>query len=298
MDTEELPQWKRELPPVQHKLFNDLLDVLVEFYKEHIRRDIDAGRLNPADPWVMLRGFLMAAMQTYASICILLADKRPKPLMLQAGILNRSLIEILATVVALTEDLSARAQILDRESYKSLADLEKRFKSDPKWTDDLEACRRILAGMPEKIGLPPELAQNPDAIQDKWPTPGVMVHGRPNRNVPPFVSGTRLAVLKKIYDYHYPLLSAQAHGRIASMATAMSVDDPSLQSDPVYSKTCIIFTAILFMACILSEIESLGGYSQHQKLAELWTYLRKMDGEAKELWDLRYEELSSRAKGR
>lgn len=45
MDMEELPQWKRELPPVPHKLFNEPLDVVVEFYKEHVRRDIDAGRL-------------------------------------------------------------------------------------------------------------------------------------------------------------------------------------------------------------------------------------------------------------
>lgn len=47
----------------------------------------------------------MSAMQTYASICILLADKRPKPL-LQANVLNRALFEVFATIVALTEDQS------------------------------------------------------------------------------------------------------------------------------------------------------------------------------------------------
>jgi hypothetical protein len=124
-----------------------------------------------------------------------------------------------------------------------------------------------------------------------------MVYGRPNRKIPPFVSGTRHAVLKEIYESHYPNLSAQAHGRMASMAISMLVDDPSLQWNPGYGESDIILTAILFMACILSEIESLGGYAQHPKLAELWTYVREMHDEAKELWHLRYGELSGRTKG-
>jgi len=80
---EELSLWKLDLSGIPHKLLNDLVSLLVDFYKEHLRRDVDAGKLAPVDPWVMLRGFLMAAMQTYASICILVADNRPKRLMLQ-----------------------------------------------------------------------------------------------------------------------------------------------------------------------------------------------------------------------
>jgi hypothetical protein len=111
---EELPQWKHELPSFPHKLLNAGLVVVVEFYKEHIKRDVDAGRLKPTDYWIMLRGFLIGAMQTYASICLLLADKRPKPLMLQANVLNRALFEILATVLALCEDPEPRTLILSR----------------------------------------------------------------------------------------------------------------------------------------------------------------------------------------
>jgi len=301
MDMEELPQWKRELPPIPHKLFNEALNLLAEFYKEHIRRDIDARRLTPPDSWIMLRGFLVAAMQTYASICILLEDKRPKPLMLQAGILNRALFEILASVVALTEDLVARTQVLARESYKShalrYARWAARFGSDPKWTEYLEVCRKGLAIIAKELSLAPELEQNPSAIQDEWPTPGVMVYGRPNRKIPPFVSGTRHAVLKELYEFHYPHQSAQAHGRVASMAVAMLVDDPSQQWNPGYGESDIVCTALLFMACILSEIESAGGYTHHAKLAELWTYLRNAHDEPKELWHLRYEELSHGVKG-
>ena len=93
---EELPIWKQELPATPHKLLNNLVKVLVEFYGEHLRRDRADGRLQPGKAWDLLRGFLIAAMQTYASICILLAEKRPKRLMLQADVLNRALFEILA----------------------------------------------------------------------------------------------------------------------------------------------------------------------------------------------------------
>lgn len=295
---EELPKWKRELPSVPHKLFNDAFNVVVEYYKEHVRRDIDAGRLHPPEFWVMLRGFLIAAAQTYASICLLLAEKRPKPFMLQAAVLSRALFEVLASVLALTEEPLERTRILSMESYKSHAvrvqRLSARFGSDPKWGDYLGVYQKGLAIIAKQLGLSPKLEANPRAIADEWPTPGVMVYGRPKRNVPPFVAGTRHAVLKELYESHYPEQSAQAHGRLASLAVAMLVDAPEQQCNPGQGESNIVVSALLFVACVLSEIEVAGGYAPHPKLAELWTYLRDIDDESKDIWKLRYEELGQR----
>jgi hypothetical protein len=238
----------------------------------------------------------MAAMQTYASICILLGEKRPKRLMLQAAILNRALFEILATVVAITEDPGPRTQILAREAYKGhterYAQWVARFGSNPKWTEYLQVCRKGLSIIAKQLGLPPQIQHNPSAIKDKWPTPGVMIHGRAKSSIPLFVSGTRLAVLKEIYESHYSQLSEQAHGRLASMAMATLVDDPSLQWNPGLGESEIVITALLFMACNLSEIEAAGAYPHHPKLGELWSYLREAHDEPKELWVMRYEKLS------
>ena len=290
---QEFPKWKRDLPRVPHKLLNEPIQLLVEFYKEHLRRDVKSGRLTPPEPFIMLRGFLMAGMQTYAAICILLSEKRPKRLMLQAGILNRALFEILASVVALTEDPVPRAQVLAREYFREFAlryhHLITRFGSDPKWRDYLEVYREGIAIIANNLKLPAELERAPSKIPDRWPSPSVMVRGRPK--VPPFVSGTRLAVLKELYEFHYSIQSAQAHGRAASFAAAMVVDAPDTQWNPGQGESNLISTALLCMTCIRSEIESAGGYVHHPKLAELWTYLRDMDDEAKELWTRRYEEL-------
>ena len=98
---------------------------------------MDDGKLKPYEFWVQLRGLLISAEQTYAAVCILLADKRPKRLMLQASILNRSLLETLGNVLALCEAPKTRSRVLDREAYKNDAltylRLQGRYGSDPQW---------------------------------------------------------------------------------------------------------------------------------------------------------------------
>jgi hypothetical protein len=293
---EELPKWSQELPALPHKLFHETANVVVEYYKQRLRRDVEDGRLNPPDFWVMLRGFLIAAAQTYASICILLADKNPKPFLLQAGILSRALLEMLAGVLALTEDPAARTQVLAREAYKSerlrYESLARRFGADSKWMEYLECCRKGLEIIGRQLKLSPAMQEKPAEIPDEWPTPGVMVYGRPHRKIPPYLSGSRLAVLKELYEYHYPNQSAQAHGRLAAVAVATLVDAPSEQWNPGYGESSIVGTALLLLACLLCEIEAAGAYSPHSKLTELWSYLRDLDDEAKELWHLRYEGLT------
>jgi hypothetical protein len=170
--------------------------------------------------------------------------------------------------------------------------LTARFGNDPKWAEYLEVFRKGLAIIAKEMHLTPEEEKNPDAIADEWPTPGVMVYGHPRRKIPPFVSGSRLAVLKEVYESHYPHQSAQAHARMASLAVAMLVDEPSQQWNPGYGESHIVSTALLFVACILTEVEHAGRYAPHAKLLELWTYLRELDDEAKELWELRFAELS------
>ena len=209
--------------------------------------------------------------------------------------LNRALFEILATVFAILEDPGPRARMLLRESHKAQATryqyLNSRWGGDPQWVEYLDVYRKGLLIIGKEIGLAPADALNPEAIANEWPTPGVMIYGQRSRGVQPFISGTRLDVLRETYRNHYPHQSAQAHGRIAALAVALLVDDPDSQWNPGRGESNIVLTALLFLAYILSELEIAGGYQRHPKLAELWTYLRNIDGEATDLWTLRYEAL-------
>ena len=289
------PVWKRELQKFPHEMYNAPLEQLVEFYKEHIRRDINSGRLVPAGFWQVARLFLISAMQTYAAICILLATDRPKRLMLQAGILNRSLLETLGNLMALCQAPQSRTRILERELFKTEASTLQRYRKsfgrDEKWQDYLSMYEQGLKIAAKEIRISQTYIKYPDRIRDRWPTPGRMIYGDKKRGQPPFLRGTRLAAFREIYEYHYGAQSEQAHQRGAALGVALVVDTPDGQWNPGHGESNIVSTAILFLTCILSELEHKGGYVSHPKLRELWSYLRDLDDEAKDLWRIRYSQL-------
>jgi hypothetical protein len=73
--SDELPIWKHDVSThFEHKPLNDIAGVLFAYYQEHLRRDIDDGKLQPIEYWILLRGFLSASWQTYRGVCTLLAS--------------------------------------------------------------------------------------------------------------------------------------------------------------------------------------------------------------------------------
>src|SRR5277367_1215131 len=189
------PEFKLTLPSSPFQLYNEPVEILVKFYKEHLQRDIADGRLTPAEVWIIFRGLLVSASQSYAAICILLSDKRPKPLMLQAGILNRSLLETLGNVLALCEAPKSRTRILAREAYKNMAltlqAYKAQFETNPKWKEYLNVYAEALAIWEKELRLPRHRIKNPSSIPEEWPTPGIMIHGSKRRNQKPFLRGSR-----------------------------------------------------------------------------------------------------------
>jgi hypothetical protein len=295
MKNDSLPTWKHEdHVKFKHGPLNDIARILSEYYQEHLRRDVDDGKLTPLNYWVLLRGLLVAAWQTYRAICNLIAEKQPKPFNLQAGILNRSLFEILATVLALSEK-PERAAILEREWVKSLGKeykrVSERFGDVPKWKDYLDVFRAHQETSIARIGFPVKALDDPNLIKDaEWPTPGAILWGSKKKKLLPFVTGSRHAVLKELYQSHYGHQSAQAHARMAAVAVAFIADHPEQQWNPGAAESNLVIFAMLCLACIFSEIDASAGYA-HPKLLELWAYLRESHDDAKQVWNVRYASL-------
>ena len=291
----EFPKWKHELPSFPFAVINTPLTSLTEYYREHLRRDVRDSRLQPPDYWVTIRGFLISATQTYSAICILLADKRPKPLMLQAAILCRSLLETLGNLLVLTQAPKSRMRVLVREGYKNHAltyrRLASRYGKIPKWKEYLDVYEKGLRLGAAQIHLSRAWARNPTLIPDRWPTPGVAIYGDKRRNLPPLLRGNRRRFFKEFYDFHYGRQSEQAHQRASAVGVALLVENPEEQWNPGGGESNIVSTAMLFLTCILSEIEILGKFRPHPKLREVWTYLQQLDDEAKDVWKLRYRRL-------
>jgi hypothetical protein len=286
----EYPRWKYQAPHIPFDLINRPPMLVTEFYKEHVQRDVSSGRLKPSDCWFLMRGFLISAAQSYEAIRILLAEKRPTRLLLQANILCRSLLETLANVLALGEAPKKRSRLLLREAFKTHAlrfmNWRQRFHAEDKWKGYLEVYERGLKQWARDIHLRRGTEKNPRSIRDAWPTPGLMIYGK-NR-IRPFIRGSRRAVIKEVYDFHYGTQSEQAHQRLAAVSMAMLVDKPEYQWNPGLGESEVVAIAMLLLTCVLSEIEVRGKHGPHPKLREVWTYLRDLHDDARDLLALRY----------
>jgi hypothetical protein len=291
---DEFPNWQQELPAFPHKMFDTPLKAVVEYYLEHIQRDTQDGKLGPANYWILLRGLLLGAFQSYAAVCLLLSGKRAKPFMLQAGILNRSTFETLTNVCALVQD-PKRAGVLEREAFKSLASrhvtFQAQYGADPKWTEYLGVFKKSIELIAKHLGLTDAEIADPAKVDANWPTPGILIYGHAGRKIEPWVTGSARDVLKSLYDLNYPHQSELTHQRLAAVSSAMLVDNPEMQWNPGHGESHLVLTAILLVACIVSELQAVGGYARHPRLAELWGYMREMDEDVKVLWATRYESL-------
>lgn len=294
---EPLPTLKRKLSTFPARLLDEPADRVVRFYSEHLQRDRTDGKLTPSQAWAVLHGLLTAGAQTYEAIRILLSEKRPKQLLLQAGVLNRSLFEVFTTTLGIVEDPGARCRTLRRESHKAKAEqyeyLNAEYGDNPKYKKHLDVYRKGLPVAAKIVGIAPEEALRADKIADSyWPTPGKMLQPprKSTKKSVPFISGSRREVLRKLYKHHYGQMSSQAHGRIDAVGIALLADQPELQWNPGEGRSNILTTALLFLCCTVSELEIAGNYEHHPKLAELWRYLREINDEATELWEVRYEE--------
>ena len=71
--------------------------------------------------------------------------------------------------------------------------------------------------------------ENPDLITDEWPTPGVMLWGKKKQKLPPFVSGSRHAVLEcpRIHRGFGRLFHEEMVRRTAENNAAQTLADPA-----------------------------------------------------------------------
>lgn len=261
------------------------------YFKEHVRRNSEDGSLKPELFWITVRGLLVSGEQTYAAICALVADRRPKTLPLQASILVRSLLEALGNLLALSEDPQKRPFLFDCDGYRSAFEEYKRLKAGfgnlPKWKSWLTDSEQLLKVHAMQLGLTPQQAKNPvKHLPQRWPTPGRLL----NKNKP-MLSGTRLAAFRQLYDFWYATLSGFAHQRLRALSAALVTDDPSLRWSPGRIESKVVSEATLFLLCILSEVEVLGGFQPNVNLRVAWERVRPLDDMAETMVKLRYGKL-------
>lgn len=277
------------LPSVSHKTIDGPLMKASRYFKEHLRRR--EGSLQPELFWITVRGLLISGEQTYAAICALVADRRPKTLPLQASILVRSLLEALGNLLALSEDPQERSLLFGFDGYRSAFEeydrLKTGFGSIPKWKGWLAQSEQLLKSYATLLELTPQQANDPvKHLPQRWPTPGGLLNKKK-----PMLTGTRLTAFKQLYDFWYATLSGYAHQRLRALSAAFITDDPSLQWSPGRIESNVVSEATLFLLCILSEVEVLGGFEPNVNLRVTWERVRPLDDISATMVKVRYGKL-------
>lgn len=147
----EYPEWKHDLQKFDFQMYAKPLKIVLEYYKEHLRLDTEDGRLRPAKVWFVVRGLLISAIQTFGAMCALLAEKQPRPYLVQGGILNRSLLEGLGNLLAVFEAPTKRTEVLERSAYKNQA-LRVSGKKEVRRRRRLVVLLRGVRKMPRSMG--------------------------------------------------------------------------------------------------------------------------------------------------
>jgi hypothetical protein len=168
---------RREEPKIagKHEIhFQDIGDALhsaFRYFRAQIEHLPGRGWPKSGDVRDLLRGFTISTQQLYAATIMLMADNRPKPLVMPAGVVARALVEGLGNLLAILEKPESAPALFFRDDYlnasRRVRYYEERFGSRP----GIEKEKRMLAEYARAIKLSPEEIADPEKNLVEWPTP-------------------------------------------------------------------------------------------------------------------------------
>lgn len=269
---------------VQFKAIGDPLDSAFRYFHAQVERLPGRGWPRSGEVNDLLRGFVTSTHQLYAATILLMADDRPKPLILPAGIVARSLVEGLGNVLAIL-DAPATAPALFRKddylnTYKKAGYHRGRFGSTPGYKDDA----RKLAEYGRDLKLTEDEIANPEKLLAPWPAPGRLL----SRD---FLAGERRQVFEEIHGFWYRSLSALSHHRIAALQVAVFTEERPNEETFVMVKSVTASLAIVVALCVLSEVEAFCGLEPSPPLRAAWERVRSTHDIVTSVYRIRYARL-------
>jgi hypothetical protein len=283
-------------PSMPYKRFKDAMEGAWRHVSTHLERNLKTGSLQPETRWTFIWGLALSAHQTHSAIALLLADRnKPKTLPLQASILVRSLVEGLGNLLALTGRPSAfRWYAADgyRRLFEQLQVQREIFGHRHNWREWLARMDTVLALQAEWGRLGARRRRRPSKLIPDWPSPYWLTRSRSGkgykRRLPALVQGNRARLFEDAHRLWYSVLSSYAHQRSAAAQQAIFASDPDAHWEPGGLESDVMSQAMLFYACILSELETAARMPLSADLRVLWSLLWDADEHAKRFINIRY----------
>ena len=245
----------------------------------------------------LLRVFLNFANNSYRAMRHLVADspedaKRDPKFVLVVPTVSRQLVDILCTIVYMLDELVPRAKAYQRAGYRELRDMQHLYKTnfsgDAAWKDYFKVIENELTKMVEYMKITDEEVKDPTLIPF-WKHPFELKNEQTKSR----------DYLRYLDKWLYWDLSAQSHLSFAGLLKAwpvlvandvggeakQMVDDRFL---PQFRGHAIGVMAVTVLA-IATEIDTHCKLGNTQSADYLWIMFGEYIPEAKEMYELRYQ---------
>ncbi len=276
------PEWSKEPGNLDFKMVNQPLEEV----KDGLLANLKKLRESSGNFHFLLERFLSNSFQTYKAIRKLIVENPKYPA--QAHILSRVLIDTLFSIVVLTEKPEERSQWYEkagyREAWEEYNREAKRYGDNPEDKPYLDEKRRFLNAFAKRLNLSSDEEINPIQKIKYWPIPSQILKGN-------IVNSQNQVFLKEIYEWRYSQISEWSHQQWGGMVIGMFADNPEAHWHPGKFESDAVYTGLLFLLMILSEIEAICKYGFNQKLKYVWTILGSCFEEAQDYYKMRYSGL-------
>lgn len=275
------PEWIKEPESIDFKVINQPLEEVTNLVISQLKNE----NKNPKNFYFILKGLITTSFQTYKSIRKLIATEPKYPA--QAHFLSRTLIDTLFTIIMLGENPVEHSREYELAGYRGMweeynRELEK-YRNNQDWKKYLEEKKKCIESAAENFGVSDEEKENPNKIKF-WPIPSTMLKSK-------VFCKDNQKFLEDVYYWRYGQSSEWSHLKWTGMALGVFSTDPECHWIPGKFESDAVYTSILFLLMIISEIEILCTYGLVQKLRYIWGILYHCFSESAEYYGLRYEKL-------
>jgi hypothetical protein len=269
--------------PTDFKTIREPLDAAFSYYRAQLEHMPGQRGPRSGEMASLLFGFVVSTQQLYTATILLMADNRPKPLVMPAGVVARALVEGLGNLMAILEAPDSAPALFVRDDFRNTAlrtrYLKQRFGTSPRHETD----ERKLADYGRSMRLSADEMADAEKALKEWPMP---------RRLLKRLSGERRLVFDEIHQFWYRSLSALAHHRLSALQVAFFTEAPeSNEETSVMVKSVTATLAVLVALCVLSEIETFCDFQPNASLRVGWEQVRWTHDIIQAVYDERYRRL-------
>jgi len=277
------PKSLPKLEKIDFKLINDPLEKIIKKFINLLKYENRSPKNFDLNLW----GLLESSYLTYKAVRKLIATDPKYPT--QAHILSRSILDSLFNICLLVEDPNNYSRQFELAGYRSSRkEYERRkieYENDPRFKELIDLFQEYIEKGAECYNLSNEEKENPEKYIKRWPIPSRMLREKL------ITSTEKREFLQKIYKDHYGEISEVSHQTFTGMAMGVYTTIPKEHWYPEKIGSDALYRCILFLLMILSEIDVEMKYKQNQELKYIWTILSSFYLEAKEYYNIRYDNL-------